>query len=85
MTLNPPAHICGSAKPRCVVGRIVTRRTDNLHLRLVQLRAEGVSAADIAFLYGLKPERVRVVTNRILDDDRKHSGENINASYWRAA
>lgn len=85
MTLNPPAHICGQAKPRGVIGRVVTRETDNLHLRLVQLRAEGVSAADIAFLYGLKPERVRVVTNRILDADRAESGEPIAGQYWRAA
>lgn len=61
------------------------RQTDELHLRWVRQRTSGASCGDIARTYGIKPERVRVVTNRILDADRAESGEPIAGQYWRAA
>lgn len=64
---------------------ILTRRDDELHLKWVRLRTRGYTSVQIAQRYGVRPERVRTVTNRIFNADSRQSGENIKASYWRAA
>lgn len=61
------------------------RQKDNLHLTWVRQRTAGATCGDIAKAYGVKPERVRVVTNRILEADTKESGEAVAGRYWRAA
>lgn len=67
-----------------MTGPKVSRATDAMHLTWVRLRVGGATSVSIAAAYGVKSERVRVATNRILDADRAESGENINTSYWRA-
>jgi hypothetical protein len=61
---------------------IPTRQTDSIVLKWIKLRTEGFSSGLIAQKYGVSQERVRVATNRVLDDDIKHCGFNVAKEYW---
>jgi len=69
----------------------MTRKDDEYVLHMVKLRMK-YQAANIARSYGLKPERVRTICNRVLVDDIKASvkdavetSEQVLAGYWRIA
>ena len=69
----------------------MTRKDDEYVLHMVKLRVKH-QAANIARSYGLKPERVRTICNRVLVDDIKASvkdavetSEQVLAGYWRMA
>lgn len=64
------------------------RAADEALLRMVRLRASGLSSADVAARVGLTPEAVRVATSRVVQDDIDMSGEDVaavRAAYWGAA
>ena len=61
---------------------IPTRQTDSIILKWIKLRTEGFSSGLIAQKYGVSQERVRVATNRVLDDDIKHCGFDVAKAYW---
>jgi len=69
----------------------MTRKDDEHVLHIVKLRVK-YPAANIARSYGLKPERVRTICNRVLIDDIKASvkdgvetSEQVLAGYWGMA
>lgn len=53
---------------------IPTRKDDEFFLTVLRLRAK-YQAKQIAVAYGLKSERIRVITQRVIKDDLKYSGE----------
>lgn len=65
------------------MAREPTREVDELALEWVRLRSSGKTSAEVGAKYGVDQERVRVVTNRILNDDIKHSGFGVAAMYWK--
>ena len=62
---------------------IPTRSDDELALEWIKLRVAGKTSGEIAERYKAREEWVRVVTNRILASDVKHSGPGVAVKYWR--
>ena len=63
----------------------MTRAADEQLLRWLRQRRAGATTIDIANAEGIRPERVRVATNRVLDADRAEAGEPVAGAYWRTS
>lgn len=64
---------------------ISTRKDDDRILAMIQMRVDGWADAEIAMRHNVRRGGVRVILNRILADDIKHSGEPeaiVRAEYW---
>lgn len=62
-----------------------TRNTDDLVLRLIEMRASGKSSYEVARHFGLTSEFVRTATYRVMKADLDKSGESqsaVLAHYW---
>ena len=63
-------------------GPKTTRADDEQILDLLDWRRDGFSSYAIAPHFGLNPERVRVLTNRVKADDIAYSGPEAAEAYW---
>ena len=64
----------------------VPRCADEVLLQMLALRCAGQSSRDVADRLGVRPEAVRVATNRVLEADLLESGEpasKVLAWYWK--
>ena len=62
---------------------IVGRNRDEEALAMLRMRCAGLGATQIGARFGITRNRVRTITNRILDADRMESGEDVTEAYWR--
>ena len=64
------------------------RATDDLHMQWVKLRSVGLTSLEVASIYGVTPEAVRIATGRIRKADEAEAmfwGDDPNAvaeHYW---
>lgn len=64
----------------------VPRCADEVLLQMLTLRCAGHSSRDVAERLGVRPETVRVATNRVVEADLLESGEparEVLAWYWK--
>jgi hypothetical protein len=62
-------------------GREKTREDDERELEMMSLRSLLYRSKDIAAKFGMRPEALRTVTNRIRDAHAEHTGENVDG-WW---
>lgn len=68
-----------------MASRFPTREQDEIALWLVRARAAGMSAGEAGRRLGIASAKVRTITNRILTDDLRLSGEDraeVASAYW---
>jgi hypothetical protein len=76
--------VLGRVMGKRIIIRNTPRSDDEIVLAAVRLRTAGHGAAAIGEALGLTPERVRVMTNRVLNADLAESGDaDVLAGYWR--
>ena len=59
------------------------RQDDERVLRMIALRHAGWSSRAIAERMGVRPESVRVMTNKVRNADEKLEGADLSAFYWQ--
>jgi hypothetical protein len=67
--------------------RRADRADDEMHLKWIAMRVNGVSAEDIGLRFARTASHVRVATNRVMSDDLTHcgpvdNGEDVRRAYW---
>lgn len=62
---------------------IPSRQDDERVLEMIRLRHACWSSRVIAERLGMRPESVRVMTNKVRNADEKLEGADLSAFYWR--
>ena len=61
-----------------------SRPSDELTLEWLRLRDAGLTSGQIADRFGVRPERVRVATTRVVKDDRATGDDTTGFYHWFA-